>query len=197
MFEYPRLCNVSKILGLTFCDVPTTSKSSRDCTILPFAKKRILFFLSLQKPIRWEAIATNSALKRLEALGSNSSLGMLVIYDKDPYTAADLIQRIHNPLEQRLECTRSILSCAKVITISFVVASQKIPFLPSESELTALISGCGKKMATILQTLKETGMRIGELCSLKWTDINTESYTIILNTSEKTATHEYSEFLLN
>ncbi len=62
---------------------------------------------------------------------------------------------------------------------------QPIPFIPAESEIDQLIAGCGKTTATILQTLKETGMRIGEALKLKWTDINAENNTIILNLPEK------------
>jgi integrase/DNA-directed RNA polymerase subunit RPC12/RpoP len=64
--------------------------------------------------------------------------------------------------------------------------AQKIPeFIPTEKEIDALIAGCGKKTSTILQTLKETGMRIGECLSLKWSAINSEARTITLNTPEK------------
>jgi integrase len=64
--------------------------------------------------------------------------------------------------------------------------AQSIPeFIPTEKEIDALIAGCGKKTATILQTLKETGMRIGECLSLKWSSVNAEAHTITLNTPEK------------
>jgi len=62
---------------------------------------------------------------------------------------------------------------------------QPIPFIPLESEIDQLIAGCGKHTATILQTLKETGMRIGEALRLQWTDINPENNTITLNDTEK------------
>ena len=39
-------------------------------------------------------------------------------------------------------------------------------------------AGCGKKTATTLQLLKETGMRIGEAWRLKWTDIDVKNNTI-------------------
>ncbi|NIU80859.1 tyrosine-type recombinase/integrase, partial [Candidatus Bathyarchaeota archaeon] len=55
---------------------------------------------------------------------------------------------------------------------------QKLPFIPLEKEIDALVSGCGPKVATSLQLLKETGMRIGEAWKLEWTDIDTERRTI-------------------
>ncbi|MEM2108206.1 MAG: tyrosine-type recombinase/integrase, partial [Candidatus Bathyarchaeia archaeon] len=64
--------------------------------------------------------------------------------------------------------------------------TQKIPeFIPTEQEIDALIAGCGKKTAAILQVLKETGMRIGECLSLTWSNVNPEAHTITLNTPEK------------
>ena len=60
-----------------------------------------------------------------------------------------------------------------------------LPFLPTESEIDALIAGCGKKTATFLQLLKETGMRAGEACSIEWTDVDTERRLIHLRKAEK------------
>jgi integrase len=61
----------------------------------------------------------------------------------------------------------------------------KIPFIPQESELDSLISGCSRRLSTPLLLLKETGMRIGESCRLKWTDINPENNTVAINEPEK------------
>ena len=60
----------------------------------------------------------------------------------------------------------------------------KMFFIPTEQELDLLIVGCGKTTSTVLQTLKETGIRIGELTMLKWSDINLE-YKILSITPEK------------
>jgi integrase len=60
----------------------------------------------------------------------------------------------------------------------------KLPFIPTEQEIDLLISGCGKTTATVLQMLKETGMRIGELTQLKWIDLDTVRKTISI-TPEK------------
>jgi integrase len=61
----------------------------------------------------------------------------------------------------------------------------KLPFLPTEQEIDVLIASCGKTTATVLQMLKETGMRIGELCRLKWTDLVLEKKTITVSLPEK------------
>lgn len=63
-------------------------------------------------------------------------------------------------------------------------ALEKIPFIPTEEELDMLIARCGKKTATILQLLKETGARIGEALALKWTDVDFERRLISI-TPEK------------
>jgi len=62
---------------------------------------------------------------------------------------------------------------------------QKLPFIPLESEIDALISSCGRHISTMLQLLKETGMRIGEALRLKWTDLDTERTAILMNNPEK------------
>ena len=56
---------------------------------------------------------------------------------------------------------------------------------PTEKEIDALIAGCGHKTATQVQTVKETGMRIGEVLSLTWQSLNAEARTLTLNKPEK------------
>ena len=57
-------------------------------------------------------------------------------------------------------------------------ASSKLPFIPKEEELDALIAGCGPKTSTFLQLLKETGMRAGEAHKLRWADVDFENCTV-------------------
>jgi len=59
--------------------------------------------------------------------------------------------------------------------------AQRLPFIPLESELDQLIAGCGKKVATFLQGLKETGADPGELWRVEWTDIDTEKKVVTVN----------------
>ena len=49
---------------------------------------------------------------------------------------------------------------------------RKYPYIPTEEEINQLIAASGKKLATFLQLLKETGMRCGEAANLKWADID-------------------------
>jgi integrase len=39
----------------------------------------------------------------------------------------------------------------------------KLPFIPTEQEIDSLIAASDKKLATLLQLLKETGCRVGEV----------------------------------
>ena len=55
---------------------------------------------------------------------------------------------------------------------------EKLPFIPTETEVDQLIAACGKKTACFLQLLKETGMRAGEAWNLKWIDIDQERSTV-------------------
>jgi integrase len=58
------------------------------------------------------------------------------------------------------------------------MTTAKMPFIPTEQEIDLLISATGKMTSTVLQTLKETGIRIGELVQLKWKDLDTERKTL-------------------
>lgn len=64
-------------------------------------------------------------------------------------------------------------------------ASSRIPFIPLEREVDQLIAVMGKKTATFLRLLKETGMRCGEAWQLTWEDVNLEAKTVSVNHPEK------------
>jgi len=60
------------------------------------------------------------------------------------------------------------------------------PFIPTEEELDSLISNGNTNTATLLQILKETGARIGEILpSLKWIDLDFSRKTITIRKPEK------------
>jgi integrase len=55
--------------------------------------------------------------------------------------------------------------------------TNKLPFIPTEQEIDSLISASRPIIATLLQFLKETGVRIGEALRVKWLDIDLERRT--------------------
>ena len=61
----------------------------------------------------------------------------------------------------------------------------KLPWIPLEKEVDALIAGSSQKVAIFLQLLKETGVRCGEARKLEWTDIDTERRAVTVNEPEK------------
>ena len=63
--------------------------------------------------------------------------------------------------------------------------SEPLPFCPHESELDALIANCGKKTATLLRLLKETGMRLGEAWMTEWRDFDPANRTLMCRNPEK------------
>ncbi len=69
-------------------------------------------------------------------------------------------------------------SFAKHLKISWEAPNYKkqlkIPFIPLEREIDDLIASCTRRTGTLLQLLKETGVRLGEALELKWTDIDFE-----------------------
>ena len=61
----------------------------------------------------------------------------------------------------------------------------KEPFMPTLEEMNALIFAASKRLAALLQVALTTGARIGEICKLQWTDVNSENCTISINDAEK------------
>jgi integrase len=53
--------------------------------------------------------------------------------------------------------------------------TRKLPFIPTETEIDQLISACNQRMTSFLQLLKETGVRCGEACKIKWIDLDCET----------------------
>ncbi len=64
-------------------------------------------------------------------------------------------------------------------------------FITMEEETNQLIVGCGRRTATLLQLLKETGVRVGEATKLKWTNVDFER-KVVRVTPEKGVSRGYS-----
>jgi integrase len=61
---------------------------------------------------------------------------------------------------------------------------QRLPWIPTESEIDQLIAATSPRIGTFLLLLKETGMRPGEAWKLNWTDLDAIARTINV-TAEK------------
>jgi len=94
----------------------------------------------------------------------------------------------HTPANKK-EYVAAYRSFTKVFNIPWtpikVRYEPKQPFIPLESEIDQLIARCGKRTATFLQVLKDTGARSGEAAKLQWTDVNSCNNTISINNPEK------------
>ena len=62
--------------------------------------------------------------------------------------------------------------------------NRELPFIPTEAELDQLIAAAGRSYQALLQLLKETGARIGEVLKLKWIHYDSERKTVSI-TPEK------------
>ncbi len=65
---------------------------------------------------------------------------------------------------------------------------RKLPFIPLEAEIDALIAGSSTRLAALLQLLKEVPIRIGEALRLEWVDIDFERNACYVNRTEKDGT---------
>jgi integrase len=119
-------------------------------------------------------------LKQLVRLGANLS---------DPESVKEVIARLEISENSKWQISLVYKCFASANHIAWTppnyALTRKIPFIPLESEIDALIAGCGRKIATILKLIKETGMRVGEVRRLEWTDLDLENNTISVNSPEK------------
>jgi len=175
--------NPKNSLSLVSCMTEQRSEQTTRENLQKDVKGKILqFAFQMQKDgLSKNTIETfTNSLKRLEKSGANLL---------DPESVKETLFKL-NISQNSKATTKGAYSCfLRFLGLSWrppkIRFETKIPFIPLESEIDSLISGCGKTTSLILQLLKETGMRIGEVLRLRWIDINTENNTIILNEPEK------------
>ena len=61
----------------------------------------------------------------------------------------------------------------------------RLPYVPLEIDIEALVSALPRKLSIFTRTLKETGARPGELWRVKWIDVDFQTSTITINNPEK------------
>ena len=62
---------------------------------------------------------------------------------------------------------------------------EKEAFIATPDELKKFINSAGHRLGTYLQTTYDTGARRGEVCHIKYADVNTANHTISINRPEK------------
>jgi integrase len=124
---------------------------------------------------------TSQRLKHLVRLGANLN---------QPDSIKDVISKQQWQESTKVTYVNAYTRFAEMQNLRFdkpryKTGYQKIPFIPTETELDQLIASCGKKVSTFLQLLKETGMRSGEAFRLKWRDFDFVTKTVRINNPEK------------
>jgi integrase len=61
----------------------------------------------------------------------------------------------------------------------------KLPYVPLELDIEALVSALPRKLSIFTRALKETGARPGEMWRVKWIDIDFQGSTLTINNPEK------------
>lgn len=141
-----------------------------------------LSFWMLKQGYRETTIyVTAQRLKHLTKLGANLL---------DPESIKETIAQQNWQESTKVTYVNSYARLAEMQKLRFTkprykVDHQKLPFIPTETELDQLIAGCSKKLSTFMQLLKETGMRSGEAFKLKWKDFDFVAKNVRINNPEK------------
>jgi len=159
-------------------EIPTQEKAQRGVTttlILDYAwqaKKRGLAESTIEQRVL--------RLKMLVKRGADLT---------DPDSVSTVLARsTWTETNKRVFCV-AYLSFARTFNIPWqppkTRVERKLPFIPTEEEINQLIAGCGRKTATFLQVLKDTGARTAEAKKIRWTDIDEKTCTIRINNPVK------------
>jgi integrase len=115
-------------------------------------------------------------------------VGKLITDINDPEQFKDGLSRIKWSNSTKQTTTSSYTVYLKTIgktwTPPHYIRQEKIYFIPTEQEIDALINS-SRVLAPLLQTLKETGMRIGEAYNVEWKDLDLDHKTVTVNHPEK------------
>jgi len=90
---------------------------------------------------------------------------------------------------KKYQAVKAYVSYTKTMKILWepiqVKYEAKQAWIPTHEEFLLFLNAAGRRLGPFLQVAYDTGARVGEICMLKWTDINTENHTISINNPEK------------
>lgn len=146
-------------------------------------KESILNYL---EKLRLDATPT-ATLDTIEA--RLKRLSKIVVDIDNPYEVKDALSKLNwSNNTKRLTATLYtgyLTYIGKQWTPPQYKRTQHIPFIPTEQEINTLIDSARSKQSTVLEALKETAARIGELAQVEWTDIDFQRKLLTINHPEK------------
>jgi integrase len=179
-FDIPskrQVCDCLTEASKNLTEVTRQEEASREGTKQPIdVKGKIVEFMwKMQKNGRRLSTVKNYS-RVLNAL-LNSGVNLLDVEEVKAYLASAEIK-----LSSKKQYTDTLKVFYKTLGIQWQPPEYKgepeIPFIPTEKELDQFVAAVGKKLGTLLQLLKETGARPGEIQRLTWADIDFERRTV-------------------
>jgi len=121
-------------------------------------------------------------IRRLSKLGAN-------LLDPEDVKKAIAKQPWKKSVKNLAVCAYDLMA-NKILKIQWdkpkYTPEETTPFVPEEKELDQLIAACrSRRMATFLQTLKETYADPGEILRLRWIDVDFSNSVITINSPVK------------
>ena len=172
-----QVCDCLTEASKNLTEVTRQEEASREGTKQPIdVKGKIVEFMwKMQKNGRRLSTVKNYS-RVLNAL-LNSGVNLLDVEEVKAYLASAEIK-----LSSKKQYTDTLKVFYKTLGIQWQPPEYKgepeIPFIPTEKELDQFVAAVGKKLGTLLQLLKETGARPGEIQRLTWADIDFERRTV-------------------
>jgi integrase len=153
----------------SFREIQKTVASAEDATLADVKGRIIEYSFKLLKQGYAKATiqGRTKLLKRMTKLGANLC---------DPESVKEVIAKQEWSIGRKANAVDAYTGFLQMHGMAweppFYRKIRKLPFIPTETEIDQLIAGCNTRMATFLQLLKETGVRCGEACQLKWVDLD-------------------------
>jgi len=168
--------NSAPIKGRKMEDAQSLEKRAAGATA-NIQEKILEYAWHLKKEGRSEE-TISSRVRRLKALSKYCNL-------LDPESAKEALAKLSWRRNSKASAVIALKDFYKFLGINWKPPSYRmekpIPFIPLEREIDDLIACCSRRIATLLQVLKETGARTGEVAKLKWIDFDAERRTLRIN----------------
>ena len=108
----------------------------------------------------------------------------------NPASVENVLADIKLTTAQQYNAVAAYKSYCKIFKIQWddppkINYQPKRTFVPTKEELETLIHAAGRRTATFLQVAYTTGARVGEICQIKYADVNVKASTIDINHPEK------------